>query len=382
MQHAKTESIEEYRRRRRRKRFYKKIIAAVLILAMLTLVLFIVKVYLDGDIFKPTDSSQATSFPLTLKDEQLMDIYKVNKSLATLSKSGVKFYDQNGKEGYKFVHGYTNPIIDSNDKRTIVFDAGSNKIRVDTIKDKVGEIKTDGNILFAKMSNAENFAVVTSSERYASVVTVYDKKLKPIFEWSNANEQVISLCFSKNNKSFYAATLVSFDGILGINIYKLNISEEKEIFKTEVKNIVPLSMDYKDEDNITIVGKDSAVTVDMNGAVKNSYIYNQKLLGFDNSLSSACVIALEDVLENKTKIVTLDNIGKEAKSLTIDDKIKDINVSQTRIAVLGKHTLYNCDLSLNLLNTIVLENTATRVKIIDNNVYTMGLGFVNKENID
>lgn len=68
------------------------------------------------------------------------------------------------------------------------------------MRSKKGTVKSNNEIITAGISDSGVYAVVTRSDKYASVVTVYDKRNKRIYEWSSATDTVNNVAVSPNGQ--------------------------------------------------------------------------------------------------------------------------------------------------------------------------------------
>ncbi|MEG0691620.1 MAG: DUF5711 family protein [Oscillospiraceae bacterium] len=382
---AKYKSIEEYRRKKRLKGFLKKILIVATIFGILLILLNVLEIFKGtqiNELINKDETKQEEKFPLIIKNEQMVDIVAFNNNIAVLTKADVLIYNSSGKKMNSFIHGYTNPVLQESNKRILTYDRGGNKFRVDNSTGTVGEIQLKYNILTAKISRSGNIAVVTTHDRYACEIVVYNSNLKGEIYRYFSTEEISTISFSEDEQSLLGGAITSSEGIISTNLYELDITQEVDAKKTLIKDVLPLSIFYNDNNNIVIVGKDSVVTYNTNSNTEKRTIYKGTIQYFINSSSKQTILVNKNPFNKYSTVSVLSSDGVIIGNSDINDDVLDVYSDGSRIIVLCKTSVYNLDMTLKELNRVELPKSMSKAVYTGENLYILGADSIEKYKID
>lgn len=380
---AKYDSIEEYRVKKKRKNFLKRFFLIAVIALILVILLNVLQNFKGAPInemFKTESDNGSDLWPVVMKNEQLIDLFCVGNQLGVLTKANIITLSENGKVENNISHGFTNPVVREGNKRILTYDRGGVSFRLDTAKGTIGEKTITGEIILAQVSSNGNVAVVSTHERYASIITVYNSKLEEIYRYS-VIERISAVCFSPDNQHVLAAAITTVDGILSANLYELNINDVDKIKMFSVNDIVPLDISYNEKGNINIVSDKSMAVLNTKTGTSKIVPYDGKLLQFKNSSPSETVLANTNYLNNNSTLSIVDNEGTIKYMYDINDEILDIYSDGSRVVVLGKRYVYTFDMTLMLLNKIATSNSYKHVAYNGNSLYMMSSDSIAKDEL-
>lgn len=380
---ATYKSIEEYRFKKKRKNFFKKLILILFIFSILIVLLNVLKIFKGSplsDIIKNDLQNESTSFPYNMKNQQGLSLFSISNCIGVLTKSNVTIINENASEENKFNHGYTSPVTKAANKKVLTYDRGGKSFRVDTTKNNVGQKNTEGQIILAQLNSNGYVAVVTTHERYASVITVYNSSLEEIYKYSVV-ERISNICFAPDNNHVLISAIATTNGSFSTNLYELNINNSEDINKYSVNGVIPLDVSYSDNNNITIISNDKIATYNVKTKTQLDYSYDGGLILFHNSSSKETVVIDENYLNNNAKISVINSKGVKTHTYNIDDEAIDIYCDGSRIVILGKDFAYNFDMSLQLLNKFDLKKNYNKIVYNGNNLYIISTDGIEKKNI-
>lgn len=381
---AKYKNIEEYRSKQKRKSVVKKLVMLLIVFGILLVLLNVLQVFKGSPINEIITNNPESSndyFPLIIKNEQLLDIYNFGSNISLLTKTNVLTYSENGKKGTTIIHGYTNPVVREGNKHLLTYDRGGTNFRVDTPNNQIGEVKLSNQIITAQISDSGLTAVVTTHDRYASIITVYNQSLEEIYTYS-VTDRINNICFSPDNKHLLASSIISPSGIISANIYELNINETTDANIYKIDGILPLEISYSEGSNITVVGKDAVITLNTKTKQQTTFEYKGNIQNFINSSTKETVLVTKNLLNNYSTVTVVDTTGNATHTYNIEEDVIDIFSDGSRIIVLCKETVFNFDMSLMLLNKIELTKAYTKIGYNGDNIFIMGSDFVDKYRID
>lgn len=366
------------------KSFTKKFIIVFIIFAILFVLLNVLQLFKGSpinDIITSEKVNDTDLFPLMIKSEQIIDIYNMGSGISVLTKSSLINFSESGKREAKITHGYTNPVVQEGTKRLLTYDRGGSSFRVDTTTSSIGEIKITGQIISAQIASNGTIAVLSTDERYACVITVYNNTLQETYKYQST-DRMNDLCFAPDNKHIFASSIISQAGIVGTNLYELNLTTEDDAVKYTIPNLLPLSVHYSSNNNISVIGKDCVATLNTKSKETTRFEYLGNIQYFVKSSLNETVIVTKNLFNHYSTINVLNPAGVPIGSFNIDEEVVDIYSDGSRILVLTKESAMNFDMKLTLLNTIPLEKNAIKIGYNGNQVYILGVDSVDKYKID
>jgi len=370
---AKYRNIEEYRAKKKQKSILKKILSVIGVLLILVVLLNVIELFKGNSLDKilskkPIDSS--SKFPIIIKKEQLIGMYNMGFDFCVLTKAGVISYSDSGEKIISLTHGYTNPVTRQGSKRILTYDRGGNSFRVDSSTKALGEKKLENKIKFAQISSNGNVVVVTNHNRFASIVTVYDKDFDEIYEYSS-NENIISICFSPNQNYLLATSITTQNNMVSTKLLQLNLKDETDINTYTIKDILPLEVSYNENEKINIIGKNKLVTYDTKTLKESTFEFQGKLVSYTKSSDSSSVIVIDSLVNDNSIISVINGNAELTSTYELEDKAIDLYSDGSRVMVLGKKFAYNFNMSLQILNKYELEKSYNKVIYNGESLYLM-----------
>lgn len=380
---AKYKSIEEYRNKKKMKSFLKAFVTLVIIAGILIGLVNVLQLFKGtpiSDLLDETTNDTEESFPIMIKDEQLVDLYNLGNNISVLTKANNINYLANGKRGTNTAHGYTNPVVKEGNKRILIYDRGGNSFKVNTTSSTVGEIKLENKIISAQIADNGNVAVVTNHTQYASIITVYDNNLKEIFKYSSG-ERITFVNFAPDGKTLLAAALISDNTYISANILEINITKDTPANKITLRDVFLLDISYNADGEIVAICSDKIITYSKRDKLQKAYEYKGELVCFTSSTVQETVVVTKNPINDKAEVNVVGVDGVSKAHITLNDEIKDIYCDGSRIILLGKNSAYNFDMSLLLLNQIELERAYIKIIFSGESMYILGIDRVDKFSI-
>ena len=379
---ANYRNIEEYRRKKRNRRIIRNILLAIFIVGLLFILLNILEIFKGSKLDQMITGAQqqeSDRYPLTIKQEQMVDLQTVGSSIAVLTKSSIMTYSSKGTKENTVMHGYTNPVVKEGGKRLLVYDRGGNKLRVITQSSEIGEVTTESPILCADISSSGKVAVAMSYKSNTPAVIVYNENLKVAYRYF-VTEDFTSVAFSEDGTRLALLSLTSPDGILGANLYELDTAKSEDAKITHISNIVPLAVSYKAGGGLFVVGKDSTVCI--NGISQKRFEYTGTLERFSFVGRDSLLLVTENMFSSYSALTLLSGDASVKKSMELNDDVLDVYSDGGRIEILSKKSLGNFDSTLGRLNEIPISTTCRKVVYNGEDAYTMGEDTIQKYSID
>lgn len=354
---AKKEQNEfEAARKKRRKKFAaqrtRKLIGMLLAAALVlgAIYLFITE-DIGGIIGDRIASSSAGSegFPVDMSGVTVKDTFSAGEHFGVMTDAVYFLYAENGKQLLSAQHGFSNPVVESAGRRFLIYDRGGNKLMV-RMRDKIlFEKEFDYKIISASLAEDGTLSVITSAQRYASRLHVFDKNYtEEIFTWSASDEYIICANAHSDSKTVAAAALsANASGEMVTTVHVFTTEAAVELSKREFKGASVLSLEFDGNGDIKVICDTIAAVMDKNANVLGSIMYNSTPIDIINVCEKdGAVIIFDRFTEARaTDAMFLGENFEEIKTVSIGGKhiCSDANLSKNAIYCSGTAYVFNSE---------------------------------------
>ena len=380
---AKKEQNEfEIARKKRQKKFAaqrnRKFIGTVLVLAILIGgIYFFIEEDIAGIIGDriAASSSGGEGFPVDTSGTNVLRTFSVGEQFGVLTDVVYYLYAENGKQLLSAQHDFANPVVEASGRKFLIYDQGGNRLFV-RMRDKIlFEKEFEYKIISADLSADGMLSVVTSAQRYASQLHVFDSDYQEeIFTWSASDEYIICASAHEKTKTVAAAALSANDaGEIVTTVHVFTTEAAVELAKKEFRGSSVLSLEYDGDGDIKVICDNVAATISKDGTVLGSCGYSSVPAACMNvSGSDGAALVFDRFTEERaTDIFFLDENLSEAKNVSVSGKYicSDRNGANTSVYCSGTAFVFNNAGE----STAVLESEqdAVLVEIIGENVFAV-----------
>lgn len=284
------------------------------------------------------------------------------KEILLVSNEGICALDRAGREIWNTVYASTSPAVCVKDRYIMLADLNGKCVNVYSRDKLVTQIKTEKEILCAKMNKNGYIAVATDELGFKGMITVYNRSGKEIFRWHSGSGYIGDIDISSGNR-IAAAQLVTDGEKLCSKILSIDIKEKGESKQlAELEGLVA-QVRFRDDGGITVVSDrglygyrkngDSLFTVDFKGrTVTGCNIENEHnmVFAFDNGL-------------NNTLLESYSKKGALRGSYEANGEIRSFDVSGECILAGGLRTLARITPDGKVKKEMELNHDVKRVKI-------------------
>jgi hypothetical protein len=277
----------------------------------------------------------------------ILSAHKTSKDVIILSDTSLLNYSKTGGLQFDRQHGYTAPRVKTSDTYILTYDHMSNRFRVDSRSKNIINKSISKNIIAADISDNKRIAIVTESEGYAAELNIYDFSLeRKNFRWYSAENDVIDISLSPDGKKAAVITIGSKAGEFISYLTVLDFSKEKPVSKTEYLNSILVSVDFKTNSEVTVVGDNICSVVPINNAKKkvDYYFEDSSLVNFDSS-QRGTLLALQKYSDiTKTDLVFISQKGNVYFEELLDYSILSVSLNGRRSFAITKDKLLEVDI--------------------------------------
>lgn len=307
---------------------------------VLLCILLVVALLLSGSIFSVDnvyymlkDISYISSFsenrPATLSysrpfTNQDFAIFKNGLSVA--GDNEIKFFTSTGRVTLTQGSEFSNPKVCASDSTVLVYDQGRNTFKVYNSFVCIYSEALEYPISSAQMSPDGSFCIVTKSERYGSVVRVYDSKQRLESEFLR-NDYIISVNMSSNGKHIAVVSLDSSEGNSLATLTVLERGKGKTKSSVEILDFLPYSVQFTANDRIALIGSDAAYVYNLNAKQQSEFKYPNRLADFTVSDGGFALLFRNNSGNARFTLSVFGANGNKVSEHKIDGNVRELSLS-------------------------------------------------------
>lgn len=352
--------IEQIRRRKHEKRLRTA--------AVLVLVLAAVLAYLGGflspsiNFFSNVIDSvriallPGTGWPVDTKTNGLILASGLSSGAAVLDESDLVIYSPTAKELRRIPHGYADPAMSAAGARVVLYNRGSNEIRVESRTRTLMTKNTDFDIITAQLADNGSFAVATKAERYAAQITIYNASFEETYYCYLSQDIPMQMAFAPGGKRFAAACMRVENGAFGAVMHLYDTSSTEKLGEVSLPAL-PLEIYYLSQTQILAVCDSFAGVYDAaTGEQLARYDYaGAQLLCADRYRKNIALCFGDSSRAATTRVVVLDNELQQLVSLSLGYAVRDVQLASDHLVVLSVDNAYAYDFTGQQTDSQTLE---------------------------
>lgn len=367
------------RRRRKRRRQMAKFIAFIL-LASIIFGLYVKrdvwfpKLEGIGSRFQSVKSSggelSGENFPLNISGGIDYQVGNLNGYLAILSDAYIYIYTEDGELYEERQHAYANAMLQTSGKKALIYESGGNKFRIDNKRKNLYTKKMEQNIIFARISENGNVAVITTSDTYICKLTVFDDSGEEIYS-RNCVERVIDLTFNEDGTGCILATSDAADGEIISKIISVSFDSKKDKWTSDALNTMCLKT-YYDRNGILVLGDTECAYYSNKGELLTSYDYPSSLIDWDYRDGKIAML-FENEIKRQNYFTTIDSEKREPNQNEFSNSSANcIRISGGQVLILSKEGIIKYDFNGGGEKNISSESAYEKFILIDNYIFLLG----------
>lgn len=385
---AKEITMEELKRHRKKKKFFKGLHKLIVLAVIVALGIF---AYYTREKWIPFFDGIATRYlPTTQNDGILADgNYPINIAGGTSYQIGTlenffavvndtKFliYSTDGEKTVEKQHTFANPILRTNSKKALLYDIGGKKLQLESKYKTVYSKSLEDNIVLARLGNSDNVAVVTKSDKFLSVMEIYDGSGEEIFKWSSVDSRIIDVTFTNASDGCIVTTIGAEGGQLVSKLHSFNFSQKEELWSSSEVDTLVMSTVVKNDGEIIAFGDTKCAYYD-NGKIIGSYQYNSKLIDYSNSNNVTGLLFRDEELR-ESKLVMITDILTTPKVITLEDDVKQVLVEGDKVYVMTTSHILEYTLSGTEISKVSISDEYNDMHKLGNYMFLLGLSDINR----
>lgn len=363
------------------------VIAGAVLTAVLTKNLWYPK--LDGILTKipvPANSAELAGgeFPITIEGGASYKLIPLDKSIAIVDDSHFFVHNEDGKQLYSAQHTFSRPIITANGKKALLYDLGGKSFGLYSKYKNIYSKSTDEPILLARLGSNDSAAVVTKSDKYPSVLMVYDSAGKNIFNYRSVS-RIIDITFNSDGSGCYITTIGVSGGFIVSKILYYHFDRvdydaagsPTPIWETDNLETLALSVRLFGENSIILFGDTMCAYYDINGRLTDSYKYKRQLVGYSSDGTVAAMIFKNEELRS-SELVTVDCEAGTITEKNLGYEILNVQVSGNTVYMQSKNGIESCTAGGEAVSSVTLDTDYKSFCRAGSYIYLLGYDEINR----
>ncbi len=326
----------------------KKTVISLAAVLAITLAILIAAIATPANLIELLQNSLTTwgrgeGLPVSIGGTNVEKIETRGATVFVLTDTRVYAYNRTGKQVQTIQHGYSNPEMYVSDSRTLVYDRGGVKIRVDTLNTNIANKSLAQKITTATLSDNGRVGIITEGEKSASQLVVTNPSFSKFSAWSST-ERLTAVTLSRNGKRAAVSAVISSSGTFRSVVYLLDISGETitQVNQIEFSGVPILTLETVG-DRVIAVGTDFISSFKFDGGSKvDKTVEYLKRVNFE---PDGRILVTNSPSNNvqQTHVTVLNRKFEEKMALTVSGNCDNACISGDGIAAVYGHTLVMYD---------------------------------------
>ena len=311
--------------------------------------------YLTKDITLASDYVNSKHDTVTYNVGNSQSFVPYRSGIAVASRERLSLFSAGGRELFASTHSYANPTLASGNKYVLLYDVGGKQFSLYNSFSKIRETSLDYTIYGACIANNGSFAIITRSEKYEQVVSVYTQN-ENRYDYNFSSGRVVAVSLSKSGNQL--AVVLVFSDVSGLRselrLYKVGEGASHKANITFAG--IPFDVRFFDNGNVVTLGAKGVNVYNGNLSLVGEYLTEKEIYAYDIGEDN---IAIVHATENaaQTQAVILNKRGRAEKKITFEERVMDV--------LLYRGYLYTQTLG-GFVRTNISLNKSTKIGIVAN----------------
>ncbi|MGN0675959.1 MAG: DUF5711 family protein [Oscillospiraceae bacterium] len=384
--------LRERRKKKKAVKFLKKLVIILIVAAAVTAIALTKDLWypkLDGILTRlpvPNNTAELAEghFPLSIEGGASYQLKPLDDSVAIVDDSHFFVHNDDGKLIFSAQHTFANPIITTGNKKALIYDLGGKSFGLYSKYKNIYSKSTDEPILLARLGSNDTAAVVTGSDKYPSVLMVYDANGKNIFNYRSVS-RIIDVTFNSDNSGCYITNIGVSGGFIVSRMlyYRFDhidydaLGNPQPVWETENIETLALSVRLYGENNIIMFGDTICAYYDTNGNFINSYEYERRLVDYSSDGNIAAMTFVNDERRN-SELVTIDCSSGAVNKKALDYEVLNLQVSGDTVYMQTSFGIESCTASGEPISSVELDTEYEDFLRMNKYIYLLGYDEINR----
>lgn len=307
------------------------------------------------------------SYPIELGGTETVNTVSRGSYYYVLSNTDIVAFNNSGKSLFSFTHGYENPVLKVSATRAMVFEQGGNEALIFDLKGLKTTAKTEKSIITGAVSDSGRYALVTLSDKYASAVTVYDKKDNAVYEWYSAENTVNNVAVSPNGKKIAVSSFNANSGQFNSTLSVLNFKSADPEFSETFNNLLIYNIDSSFKSGFTVITENNIKFIKWHKYKQETYKNDYATSVFRTGPNGCVAVFNRESDKTDNRIAVFSKSGKLIAEFNYKGIVSDIAVRGNHIYCMSDTEIFLLDKSGKVLRSASCGFGAVRLNVASTN---------------
>ncbi len=178
-----------------------------------------------------------------------------------------------------YAHAMANPTAQMSGDWTAIWSVGSTAVKLYSPKKLVYTQTTQEPVLSAAVSQKGHLAVATLSDRYNTLLQLFNQNNQKLMEYST-KQQVTAMDFAPSGKKLVVAELGTNKGEIFTRVSCLTVGKDVADWRVDLPGVMPLAVQTHADASVTLLGDEKAVQLTKEGQIAAQYAYAGELTDY------------------------------------------------------------------------------------------------------
>lgn len=309
------------------------------------------------------DVFDADSVTYPTSGEQSFALYR--KGLAVAGNESLTVFTATGRQTLSQTLQYRNPVAVGTGKYLLVYELGGTKYSVYNSYTRIYTGNSEYPIYGATVSDAGSFALISRSEQYNSVVSLYSSNFALINRYNRGGYVT---CVSLNEKGSMLAILTSTvsDGLFSTSLTMHVPREDGEGTVATLGNAIGLSCAFTKSGEVSVLLGDGLYFVSDKGELKSSYPFlGREIVCAELSADGASVVLRDTPISQKNQIILFDKNANLMYNKEADEAVTQISRCENGVYLVRSGGVDRLDLQSERLTRYECATDGRKLLAID-----------------
>ena len=273
-------------------------------------------------------------------------------------------------------------MLKTSKPRALIFSQGGNEAFIYNLATAKSTVSTEKEIITANISDSGSYAIVTRSDSYASVVSVYNKNDKLVYEWYSSEDTVNNVAISPNGKKIAVSAFNATSGDYSAKVCVLGFDSATPEYTENYSGLPVYGVEAVSNSSFSVVTENGIQFIKWSKFQKTDYKNDYSVAMFRSSSGGSVAVFNRSSDKTDNRIAVFNSKGGLKSEFEFKGIISDIQfrgghiycISDTDVYLLSEdgEVLRSAECGFGAVRISVTGTNSVAV-ITDNQIYKIQL---------
>lgn len=319
------------------------------------------------------------NFPIKITGTTDYQCEKIGEHLAVLEDTKLYIYSGDGGIVNETQCALTNSVMKTNDSKALIYDKGGYKFQLESKYKNIYNNKLKDKIILARIAPNDYTAVVTESEKFLSVLSIYDENDRNIYTWRSVEGRIIDVAFNKHGGGCIVTVLKTKGGNVISSMYNFDFSSSvsNEQWISDSLDTLVVNSSVLSDGSIIAIGDTKCYYLDRDGKTEGSYTYKAQMMDFSTE-GGITAILTENSKKRENILTIINNSTDSISELLITGGAKSVEVYKNYIYVMTNSAIVAYSADGEKVSEVGISDEYHDFRVINNHIYLLGLNEIDR----